>query len=197
METELEYACYFQALQAVRELVRRGNPVIAAIDGRCGSGKSGLAQIMRKIFSCNVFHMDDFYLPMNKRAENWRQLPGGNMDFDRFRSEVLLPSRSGKTVAFHPFKCRSGGYGQTEYISPCTLTVAEGSYSQHPELSGLYDLKIFLTCSKEVQNRRLMAREGEHFSAFESLWIPMEEHYIQSCGIEQNSSIVLNTDHFF
>lgn len=190
-------AQYDNVLKAIQELTDMGKRVTVSIDGRCGSGKTGLAEVIRLVFPCNVFHMDDYYLPMDKRKGNWEQIPGGNMDFGRFRKEVLLPAVRGETIAYRPYDCQSATYRRVEEVHPCVLTVVEGSYSGHPMLAGEYDLKIFLTCSKEVQGRRLREREGEKYHAFEQRWIPMEENYIQKCNIPKNSNFIIDTGEFF
>lgn len=188
-----EYALYFQILKTIRKKLGMGKPIIVSIDGRCGSGKTSLAEVIRKVFPCNVFHIDDYYLPMDKRQENWEQFSGGNIDFERFKRDVLLPAVQGGTIMYRPYNCQSGTYEKTEQIPSCMLTVVEGSYSAHPILAEEYDLKVFLTCSKEVQRIRLKEREGEYYPAFEQRWIPMEENYIQKCDIVKNSGIVLDT----
>ena len=43
-------------------------PYILAIDGRCASGKTTLANELSQSLSCNVVHMDDFYLPFALRT---------------------------------------------------------------------------------------------------------------------------------
>ena len=62
---------YFDVLTQVDRLVKKGNPAVIAIDGRCGSGKTSLANLIDNIFSCNILHMDDFYLPIEQREKNW------------------------------------------------------------------------------------------------------------------------------
>ena len=123
------------------------------IDGRCGSGKSSLARLMEQVFSCNVFHMDDFYLPWNRRVENWMSVPGGNMDLERFRVEILDPVFAEQDVCYRRFDCGTGKVGEGELIPAKALTVIEGSYSHHPALHADYDLKIFLTCEKQEQRQ--------------------------------------------
>ena len=77
------YGGYFPALLAAARLARSGRPAVVAIDGRCGSGKSGLGDLMGRLLPCNVVHMDDYYLPPDRRAENWEQIPAGSMDLAR------------------------------------------------------------------------------------------------------------------
>ena len=73
----------------------------------------------------------------------------------------------------------------------------EGSYALHPLLAPHYHLRVFFTCSQEEQRRRLERREGEHFAAYESRWIPLEEQYIQKCHQEAGSACVVDTTALF
>ena len=38
------------------------HPSIISIDGRCASGKTTLSNLLKQIYDCNVFKMDDFFL---------------------------------------------------------------------------------------------------------------------------------------
>ena len=192
-----EYASFHPALQAAWKLIQTGRPSFLAIDGRCGSGKTRLASWMQAMFGCGVIHMDDFYLPMDKRGRNWREIPGGNLDFARLRNEVLVPLSAGNVVCYRPFDCRTGQLREEIRLSPPLLTVVEGSYSMHPALAGHYEKTFFLTCSKEEQACRLREREGGHYQTFQDLWIPLEEQYFRQYGIEHGSSLVLDTSSFW
>ena len=68
------YGGCFPALLQIAVLAGRGAPAVVAIDGRCGSGKTSLAELIRQLIPCNVVHMDDFYLPPDLRAENWTEI---------------------------------------------------------------------------------------------------------------------------
>ena len=191
------YGGYFPALLAAARLARSGRPAVVAIDGRCGSGKSGLGDLMGRLLPCNVVHMDDYYLPPDRRAENWEQIPAGNMDLARFLQEVLEPAGAGAQIRCRPYDCRSGTLREGTTLPARPLTVVEGSYSQHPLLSARYDLRMFLTCAPEEQRRRLERREGAHFAAYESRWMPLEERYIRQCGPEKGCQLVIDTTGFF
>jgi len=187
---------YFLALSKIKSLMEKGNPVIAAIDGRCGSGKTYLAKLIGTLFPCNILHMDDFYLPFEKRSRDWTEIPAGNMDLERFLSEVLCPIKTGKQVLYRPYSCKENKIGEAIRLKPCNLTVVEGSYSHHPLLASEYDLTIFLTCSKTEQRKRLQIREGDRFPMFEKQWIPLEENYLRHYSIETNSHLVIDTSTF-
>ena len=61
-------ADYDRLLTVIRALLDRQAQVIAAIDGRCGAGKSTLAAQLQAQLSCRVFHMDDFFLRPEQRT---------------------------------------------------------------------------------------------------------------------------------
>lgn len=191
-----EYADYFPVLAEIYRLMQRKEPVVIAIDGRCGSGKTYLAGVIGKLFSCNICHMDDFYMPLEQRRKNWKEIPGGNMDLKRFLTEVLRPIRTGHQAVYRPYDCKKNNIGEAAELSFGRLTVVEGSYSRHPLLAAEYDLVIFLTCSREEQRRRLQAREGDYFAVFENQWIPMEENYLSRYSIETGSHLIVDTSNF-
>ena len=170
-------------------------PLVVAIDGRCGSGKSRFASLVGRLFPCSVLHMDDFYLPEHRRNANWMQVPGQNIDFDAL-SGVLHTLRAGKTVSCRRFDCASGHYDDTLYITPQPLILLEGSYSMHPRLDADVDKSIFLTCAPQEQLRRLQRRQQGSIGVFESLWIPLEECYFQTFQVANSGDLTLDTTFF-
>lgn len=82
-------------------------PVLVALDGRCGSGKTTLAaQLARQFPQSITVHTDDFYLPPASRVANWEQIPCANMDLERLRAQVLTPARAGQAIPYHAYSCR-------------------------------------------------------------------------------------------
>lgn len=192
-----EYAFFFKALLLLRGMLegKGAAPVVAAVDGRCGSGKSRFASLVGRLFPCSVLHMDDFYLPEHRRNANWMQVPGQNIDFDAL-SGVLHTLRAGKTVSCRRFDCASGHYDDTLYITPQPLILLEGSYSMHPRLDADVDKSIFLTCAPQEQLRRLQRRQQGSIGVFESLWIPLEECYFQTFQVANSGDLTLDTTFF-
>lgn len=184
-------------LARAEELAASGERVILAIDGRCGSGKSALAELLAQRFGCCVFHMDDFYLPPAQRTAQWETIPCANMDLERFRQEVLLPASRGECVRYRPYRCAAGRLGAVQTVQPPALNVVEGSYAMHPLLRPYYDAAVFLTCTPQAQLRRLRAREGAHCDVFVNRWIPLEEAYLRAYQVEQSCEITMDTSDFF
>jgi shikimate kinase len=74
-------------------LLESKDRVLIAIDGYSGSGKSSLAEMIQQRTDCNLFHMDDFFLQEYQRTPKRLLEPGGNVDYERFLEEVLIPYR--------------------------------------------------------------------------------------------------------
>ena len=175
----------------IDELLAQKEQVIVAIDGPCAAGKTTLAGKLAQNFDCNVIHMDEFFLrPEQRTAERFAQ-PGGNVDYERFYEEVMLPLKSGKPFSYRPFDCKTFTLSKPISITPKKLTIIEGSYCNHPHFGDPYDLKIFLTVSQELQRQRILERPAFLHQRFFDAWIPMEQLYFSHFGIKQLCHIVL------
>lgn len=169
-------------------------PLVLALDGRCGSGKTTLANGLAAQFpGCTVLHTDDFYLPPARRCPDWAHTPCANMDLARLRDEALRPAYAGQPVQYRAYSCREGTYQPAQELPTQPLVILEGSYSHHPLLTGYETLRVFVTCSKEEQTRRLQAREGERYANFAARWIPLEEGYFAKYQIAENADFVVDT----
>ena len=73
------------------------------------------------------------------------------------------------------------------------LVILEGSYSHHPLLRPYETLRVFVTCAKPEQTRRLQAREGARYADFAARWVPLEEGYFAQYGIETSADFVVDT----
>ena len=169
-------------------------PLVLALDGRCGSGKTTLANALAQQFPASaVLRTDDFYLPPAQRAHSWEQTPCANMDLARLRDEALRPAYAGQPAQYRAYSCREGAYQPAQELPTQPLVILEGSYSHHPLLTGYETLRVFVTCSKEEQTRRLQAREGERYASFAARWIPLEEGYFAKYQIAENADFVVDT----
>ena len=170
----------------IAELLLKKEKVMIAIDGRCASGKTTLAEKLKSDFSCNVLHMDDFYLPLEKRENDWQSVPAKNIDFVKI-TELLQCVQLNRDYQFSPYVCKSSSYGQIVSHRRSQLTIMEGSYSCHPILRNFYDFCVFLDISPKEQKERLILRNGEvGYQRFQNIWIPMEEAYFEQFAIRKN-----------
>lgn len=167
--------------QILDRIHRLDAPMIIAIDGRCGSGKTTLAQALQEQLHCSIIPMDDFFLRPHQRTAQRLATPGENIDWERFSQEVLLPLSMGEAVSYRPFRCSTQTLGAPRRLSAAAITIVEGSYCCHSQLREHYALKIFLTTDPKTQLERIRRRNGEALlKTFESTWIPLEERYFTS-----------------
>lgn len=176
-------------------LLKSGKRIVIAIDGNCAAGKTTLASIMEKTYDCNVFHMDDFFLrPEQRTAERYAE-PGGNVDYERFQQEILLPLKNGSGFDYRPFSCKTFSLCEPVSVIPKALNIVEGTYSFHPYFEDPYDLRIFLSVSPQVQKERIWQRPHHLVDRFFTDWIPMEKRYFDEFQIQEHSDIQLDTSH--
>lgn len=187
-----DYAPLLPLLTAIDRKMAEGGPVILAIEGGAASGKTTLAEKLRQIYGCNVFHMDDFFLRPEQRTPQRLSAPGENVDHERFLEEVLTPLKEGRSVTFRRYDCHSQSLCPPLTVPPTPLTVVEGSYCCHNSLFDAYGLRCFLRISPELQRERICVRNSPKFQTrFFDTWIPMEQRYHQAFSIPERCDIIL------
>ncbi len=185
-----ETGCFAPLLQAIDERLPRQERLLLAIDGGSASGKTTLAALLAQRYGCPVFHMDDFFLRPEQRTPQRLAEPGGNVDRERFFSEVLQPLRQGGPAAYRRYDCQTGQLLPPVLRQAGQLNVIEGAYSMHPALAALYDLSVFLAVSPETQRRRILQREPAFKQQlFFQQWIPMENRYFQAFSIPERCDL--------
>ncbi len=165
-------------------------PFLIAIDGNCGSGKTTLGIYLAENLNASLFHMDDFFLQPQQRTKERLAEPGGNVDYERFRDEVLNHIADTSGVTYQPFSCKEWKLTDAVTIPYHDIVIVEGTYSHHPYFKDSYDVTIFLEISSEEQKKRIIARDGETiWPMFENKWIPMENSYFKTFNIKEMSKI--------
>lgn len=188
LEEGLKYLPYKEQelLEKIDQIYKQKGHVTIAIDGRCGSGKTTLANKLKEYMDCHIFHMDDFYLQASQRTKERYNEPGGNVDRERFKKEVLDPLKNHQDVLYRPFDCSSMSISEGTLYPYKPINIIEGSYSCHSELIDDYDLTIFVDIDESLRHKRIEERNGkEVLNMFVKKWIPLEEKYF-SCFDIQN-----------
>lgn len=136
-------------------------PLLVAVDGRCGSGKTTLGEYLKQKFECNLFRMDDFFLREEQRTPERLAEIGGNVDYERFRKTVLVPVVQKRPVLYQPFSCQQWKLLEAYWVPYKKLNIIEGSYSMHPYFENPYQLRIFMNISPEDQIANIIRRNGQ------------------------------------
>jgi len=182
---------YISLFARIDALQKTQTPFNVAIDGMSCSGKSTLAALLGKVYDCNLFHMDDFFLPRELKTKERLDEPGGNVDYERFRQEVLVGLTEERPFSYRPFSCKSQALVEPVQVSPKPLNIVEGAYSLHPSLEDAYQLKVFLKIEPEVQSARILHRNGPAMhERFLKEWVPLENRYFHEYNIEDRCDLV-------
>lgn len=182
-------------LARIDRLMAERERVLVAIDGGSASGKTTLGALLQSIYACPVFHMDDFFLRPEQRTPERFSEPGGNVDRERFLSEVLLPLREGKAVDYRRFDCKTFTIASPRRIEPGRLNIIEGAYAMHPDLAPYYDLTVFLAVSAEKQRERILKRNAPaQAELFFDRWIPFEQRYFAALNVPERCDLTIFLD---
>ena len=178
-------------VDAIRHLLtRHRRPVLVAIDGASGSGKSTFALWLADQFDAALIHSDDFFAAGISNDEWDARTPeeraADAIDWRRARVEALEPLLAGNAAKWHPFDFSAGARPDGTYAmrsdfverEPASVIVLEGAYSTGGALADLIDLTVLVDAPPQVRHDRVQAREEREFlAAWHARWDAAEEVY--------------------
>ncbi len=190
-------ADFAMLLPLIQTILSMKEPVFVVIDGDCGGGKTTLADRLATLLGGEILHMDDFFLPPSMRTDERLLVPGGNVHYERFFSQILTPLLMGQTdLLFDRFSCRNNETVKTK-VSLSKRTIIEGSYSHHPTFDHAYQtlhaIKVFVCVDESHQHMRLRARNETMFDRFISTFIPLEKSFQQAYDIRTKADIIISS----
>ncbi len=159
-------------------------PVLAAIDGRSGVGKSTLAAaVATELGDCNVIDGDDFY--SGGAAEDWDRRSAeekADLGIDWRRQRVALELLAdGQPGSWHGYDWDAfdGSLNaEATVCEPASVIILEGAYSCRTELADLYQLRVLVEASEDERHRRLAERDGADYrDDWLGRWTEAEDHY--------------------
>lgn len=189
---DARYIRLLPLITRIRGLMKEKDKVVIALDGKSASGKSTAAYLLSLIFDASVIHMDDFFLPPQKRTRERLAEPGGNIHYERFKDDVVRYIKKSEDFSYRRFDCAIMDYGAKVEVEAKPLMIVEGAYSQHIEYRSMYDLKVFFDVDDVTQRQLIYQRDGgEMLEMFENVWIPLENKYFEHSEIKDKSDIVV------
>ena len=185
----------FEIIQKIENEFKKTRllPFVVAIDGMSASGKTTLGQLLHEYFpESNLFHMDDYFLRPHQRTMERLSEVGGNVDYERFKDEILLHVTDKKGFTYRVYNCKSQTLSSEMFVPWKPLVIIEGAYSHHPYFGDAYNLRIFREITPSEQRERILKRNSkEMLERFENEWIPKENAYFEKYKIKEKSGLLL------
>lgn len=171
---------------------------LIGIDGGAGAGKSTFSLWLSECITehpSSIIRNDDFYRPS---AERWKgsmddKPLGDDYDWKKLRDEVIHPLRSGRNARFQRYDWPTGHLENWVEVKSGGITIIEGVLSTRNEISDLYDLRIWISCSGDVRIPRMLERGDTSMDEID-FWLPTETQYIADHLPEKNAHIVIDSE---
>jgi uridine kinase len=187
------------AIQKVKiKMESTQKPILVALDGRSGTGKTTIAKEISKELGGVVIASDDFWV--GGSDDIWFNLKPKEradkaIDWRRLRSDVLDPLLRGEHAVWHPFDWKRG-YGLAEENIKCPaakLIILDGAYSSRPELRDIIDISILVKTPDDSDRRvRLIKREGEEYMKnWHEIWDSAEDYYFTNVRPEESFDLII------
>ncbi|GAB3534314.1 hypothetical protein GCM10027403_09940 [Arthrobacter tecti] len=135
-------------------------PLIIAVDGRSGAGKTSLAvelaTLLREHHGVSLFHLEDLY-------PGWDGLADG---MDRYVRSVLTPLASGATAQWPAWDWTKNDDGDTRLTHPADIVIVEGVGASCAAARNLLDVAIWIDADDDVRRTSALTRDGDAYAPF-------------------------------
>ena len=168
----------------LQQLTGRTDPLLVALDGRSGAGKSSLAAaVQSELDSCSIVDGDSFY--SGGSGESWdarsaQEKAARVIDWRRQRPvlEALARKEAGSWNGYDWQAFDDRLETAPTVCTPADVVIIDGAYSARPELADLLDLRVLLDTTEQTRLERLSEREGDIYrDEWFARWNDAEEHY--------------------
>ena len=162
-------------------------PVIIAIDGRSGAGKTTLAielaARLREHHKVSLFHLEDIY-------PGWNGLAAG---IERYVSTVLAPLHRGDPAEWVSWDWTAHYDGETRTTQPAEIVLVEGVGAAAEAARPFLAAVVWADSPEHDRRSRALARDGESYEPYWDEWAAQEQAWLAGDDVPARADVrVLN-----
>ncbi|MDR6416524.1 chorismate-binding protein [Pseudarthrobacter sulfonivorans] len=162
-------------------------PVIIAVDGRSGAGKTTLAielaARLRSHHKVSLFHLEDIY-------PGWNGLTAG---IERYISTVLAPLSRGEAATWTSWDWANHYDGDIRITLPAEIVIIEGVGAAAAEARRLLSAVVWADSPDDVRRTRALDRDGGTYEPYWEQWAAQENDWLADDDVPGQADIrVLN-----
>ena len=147
-------------------------PLIVAVDGRSGAGKTTLAvelaALLREHHTVSLFHLEDIY-------PGWDGLDAG---MHRYVAAVLEPLAAGRSAEWRAWDWEANDDGPVQRTEPADVVIVEGVGAACRAALGYLDVSIWVEATEDVRRTTALNRDGDTYTPFWERWAAQEQAWL-------------------
>jgi len=176
---------------AIKQNGKRQKPILIAIDGFGGSGKTTIARSLQtELGNAYIVNIDDFIVKEKLTEPSWDK---GGFDRKRLETQVLIPATSQQPVSYQELIWETNTLSEPKHVPPVDYLVVEGISSYHPDIAKYYDYKIWVDTPIAAAKARGQARDaGNENEDKWDLWAENDLAYQQKYHPEKHADFVFD-----
>ena len=180
---DAEFEPIVSAIAAIS--ANKAGPILIAIDGPAGSGKTSLAnQLSNKLNSATTIHMDDLYNgwddaltpTLTRHLEEW----------------ILDPLTQQATVKYQKFDWTSSEYASPIEVRDIELLILEGVGAAQEIIRQKADLTIWIEVGPQIGLARVLNRDGDQLLPYMLKWQERERAHFLKDQTKENCQIFID-----
>ncbi len=193
---------YDDVTAKVQDMMMQKRPLVVAVSGFGGSGKTTLAEKLHEHFQDSSLLQLDNFLVNHGEGDGWQ----GGYDWERFEN-VLKDIQAGKDLHYQWYNWDKDETKDWINQPLPPLVIVEGVRLFSPELMKYFDLTIWVDVYLEVATQRGKARDAAnksnddpaeiaaHLAKWDEVWTPKEEEFLDLFKPSENADIRYEQDY--
>jgi para-aminobenzoate synthetase len=149
-------------------------PVIIAVDGRSGAGKTTLAvelaARLRQHHKVSLFHLEDIY-------PGWNGLMPG---IERYVGTVLKPLSDGMAAEWTSWDWDKHYDGGLNVTLPAEIVIVEGVGAAADAARSMLDAVVWVESPGDDRRRRALTRDGSTYEPYWESWAAQEDEWLST-----------------